>query len=287
MKNIADVKRFHIDHKYFIKPMRLDDLTLIQIGERFCGANMRFPEHEQLCFEISYVYNGEAYNTINGTTYRMPPSTFNFTYPSQRHSIYATENNMRYFYLGFSLDQTHPLYGEFQKIVQKNESVYVTDPFHTHSVFLDAILHIDAEDALSRFILTTSVDQILCDFLRAYHGEQRTTDPKYDTADIILFNMLSYLDENFLSFKNLDRLSDKLGYSTSYLSHLFTAAMQHSPTSYVLNKKLQYAAQLLSEKERTVTEISELLGYATLHSFSKAFKKRYGVSPLNYKAEEI
>jgi len=60
MKNIADVKRFHIDHKYFIKPMRLDDLTLIQIGERFCGANMGFPEHEQLCFEISYVYNGEA-----------------------------------------------------------------------------------------------------------------------------------------------------------------------------------------------------------------------------------
>lgn len=283
MKKTVDAKRFHIDYKYYVKPRYLERLTLIQMGERFCNDKAGYPEHEQICYEITYVYNGTAVNIIDRKPCRMPAGTFNFAYPVQKHSIFAEGGDMRYFFLGFVLDETHPLYAEFKKIADKNEPIYATDTFHTHSAFLDAILNLETESRLSDFVLINCINQILCNFLRSYYGEPNYV-LKYDGAtEIILFNVLSYLDENFLEFKNLNPLSDKLGYSASHLSHVFTAAMQKSPTAYVLNKKLEYAVQLLEEDNVSPTEIARLIGYDSIHSFSKAFKKRYGMSPMNYK----
>ena len=51
----------------------------------------------------------------------------------------------------------------------------------------------------------------------------------------------------------------------------------------MLNKKLEYAAQLLEENNVSPTEIAALIGYESIHSFSKAFKKRFGMSPVHYK----
>lgn len=283
MKKKADAKRFFIDYKYYVKPRFLQRLTLIQLGERFCNAEAGYPEHEQLCYEITYVYNGIAFNTIDGNPYRMPAGTFNFAYPMQKHSIFAENGDMRYFFLGFELDPSHPLYSEFKQIADKNEPVYVSDAFHTHSAFLDAILNLESQNRISDFVLVNCINQILCNFLRSYYREPNYV-LKFDGAtEIILFNILSYLDENFLEYKNLNSLSGKLGYSTSHLSHIFSAAMQKSPTTYVLNKRMEYAAQLLQEDNISPSEIALLVGYDSIHSFSKAFKKKYGLSPVHYK----
>ncbi len=283
MKKKIDAKRFFIDYKYYAKPRDLDRLTLIQMGERFCAAEAGYPEHEQICCEITYVYNGAAVNTIDGIPNRIPAGTFNFSYPSQRHSIFAEKGDMRYFFLSFVLDESHPLYREFKKLESTNEPIYASDAFHTHSAFLDAILNLETENRFSDFVLINCINQILCNFLRSYYQEPNYV-LKYDGAtEIILFNILGFLDENFLEFKNLNSLSDKLGYSASHLSHVFTAAMKKSPTAYVLNKKLEYAAQLLEENNVSPTEIAALIGYESIHSFSKAFKKRFGMSPVHYK----
>ncbi|HJB92719.1 MAG TPA: AraC family transcriptional regulator [Candidatus Borkfalkia stercoripullorum] len=286
MKEGFDRKKFHIDHKYFLQPREFGDLTLLQIGERFCNAGSGFPEHEQICTEITYVYDGVALNTINGVTARMKANELNFTFPPQKHCISAPpDSTMRYFYIGFQLKESHPLYGELKKIEEQNGQVYLSDPFRTSTFFLNAITNNAADDALSAFVLKTSIDQILANFLRAYRGERKIGLSSVGNAEVVLFNMLSYLDENFLSFRNLSELSEKLGYCASYLSHLFHAAMRCSPTAYCLEKKLQYSLSLLGEENKSVTETAEILQYDTIHSFSKAFKSRFGVSPAAYKKD--
>ena len=39
---------------------------------------------------------------------------------------------------------------------------------------------------------------------------------------------------------------------------------------------------MLLERKYKVTEIAEMLNYASVYAFSKAFAKRYGLSPRNY-----
>lgn len=282
MENKSNNSKFHIDHKYFFSPLELNGLKLLQIGERLCTPETGFPEHDQLCFEITYVYSGIAINSINGEKYAMRPNTINFTFVGQKHSIYADDVNLRYYYLGFELSEKHPLFDYFRNMVKEGKAVYVYDPFNTNLTFLNAIAHVEKRDNLSKFIVSTAVNQILCDFLRAYNGEKSITELNFKNNDVLLYNMLCWLDENYLSYKNLEELSAKLSYSESYLSHLFKNGMHCSISDYVLDKKLSFAADLLKTKEKSVTEIAEITGYASLHSFSKAFKKKYGISPSDY-----
>lgn len=282
MENKSNNSKFHIDHKYFFSPLELNGLKLLQIGERLCTPETGFPEHDQLCFEITYVYSGIAINSINGEKYAMRPNTINFTFVGQKHSIYADDVNLRYYYLGFDLSEKHPLFDYFRNMVKEGKAVYVYDPFNTNLTFLNAIAHVEKRDNLSKFIVSTAVNQILCDFLRAYNGEKSITELNFKNNDVLLYNMLCWLDENYLSYKNLEELSAKLSYSESYLSHLFKNGMHCSISDYVLDKKLSFAADLLKTKEKSVTEIAEITGYASLHSFSKAFKKKYGISPSDY-----
>ena len=46
--------------------------------------------------------------------------------------------------------------------------------------------------------------------------------------------------------------------------------------------KIDKAKQLISEDIYTVTEISEILGYSTIHYFSRHFKRITGMSPSQY-----
>ena len=283
MKIQIDRNRFHIDNQYFTDPIKLENIEFFQLGERFCSMNVGYPEHKQLCDEITYVYDGEGINSINGETHTMARNTFNYTYPPHRHRLIASpKSNLRFFYLGFNLLPEHPLYETFQALKSENKGVYAVNPFRTYELFFNALNYTNKTDKESVFFLTTYINQILADFLQALKGIQKMSDTHFSPSDIILFNMLSYMDENFLTFTNLAPLSDRLGYSISYLSHLFSSAMQCSPTSYVLNKKMHYAKQLISEKEKNATEIAAILGYEDIHSFSKAFKNFFGVSPINF-----
>ena len=48
------------------------------------------------------------------------------------------------------------------------------------------------------------------------------------------------------------------------------------------NLFMKEAKKLLREKNHSITQISELLGYSSIHIFSRAFKKAVGLSPTAY-----
>ena len=74
------------------------------------------------------------------------------------------------------------------------------------------------------------------------------------------------------------------GYSYGYLSALFKKTTSHTLAHYYYEKKLDVARLLILEERFTITEISEMLNYASVYSFSKAFSKRFGVAPRVYRS---
>lgn len=78
---------------------------------------------------------------------------------------------------------------------------------------------------------------------------------------------------------NIDTVAKGAMLSTAHLFRTFKQVYGLSPYQYLLKKKLDKAASLLSAKKHTVTEIAYEAGFADLASFSKAFKKMYGRSP--------
>jgi AraC-like DNA-binding protein len=74
----------------------------------------------------------------------------------------------------------------------------------------------------------------------------------------------------------------KFSISRSSLQNLFRANLHISPKQYISNLKLSQAKQLIQEHTRTISEISDMLGFTSIHYFSRKFKLQYGVSPSDY-----
>ena len=66
------------------------------------------------------------------------------------------------------------------------------------------------------------------------------------------------------------------------LCKIFRESTGQSPMEYYMDLKIKEAKKLIRERNFSITEISDMLGYSSIHIFSRAFKKAVGKSPTAY-----
>ncbi|MEM1127006.1 MAG: tetratricopeptide repeat protein [Bacteroidota bacterium] len=82
----------------------------------------------------------------------------------------------------------------------------------------------------------------------------------------------------------VDQLADALSMSRRQLDRKVQALLGETPAALLRHERLAAAAALLDEDRLSVKEISHAVGFRSLSSFSKAFRKAYGVAPSAYTA---
>ena len=82
---------------------------------------------------------------------------------------------------------------------------------------------------------------------------------------------------------NNKKIADHLKISEAYLNKKFREKHGMPPKKFVEKARIENAVKLLAENECTIGEIAEICGYSGIYSFSRAFKNRMGISPMNYK----
>ena len=76
-----------------------------------------------------------------------------------------------------------------------------------------------------------------------------------------------------------------IGISRGYLNSIFKKETGLSPKEYQLRSRMEKARFLLETTEASVSEIGEQLGYADVFSFSKSFRRYFGISPSEYRGQ--
>ncbi|WP_249728194.1 helix-turn-helix domain-containing protein, partial [Bacillus paralicheniformis] len=71
-----------------------------------------------------------------------------------------------------------------------------------------------------------------------------------------------------------------LNYSVPYLASIFKKKTGYSVIDYLIQIRLDIAANLLVETDATLKEIAENVGYNDPYNLSRLFKKYEGVTPL-------
>ena len=95
--------------------------------------------------------------------------------------------------------------------------------------------------------------------------------------------IISYLEENVYGCVTLTDLCTKFYMGKSHLCKLFSDYTGEGPIEYYAKLKISEAKKLLLGDELSVSKISDMLGYSSIHNFSRAFKNSVGVSPTAYK----
>ena len=95
----------------------------------------------------------------------------------------------------------------------------------------------------------------------------------------------SYIDTNLKESIHIEDLCQNFFISKNALYKLVTKNANMTPNELILSKRLKYASQLLSSTDYTITRIAEECGFSSQNYFIRAFKKNYGISPLQFKKE--
>jgi AraC family transcriptional regulator len=97
-----------------------------------------------------------------------------------------------------------------------------------------------------------------------------------------------YVEENLEHKLTLENVAKKAYFSPFHFHRLFKAVTKETLHHFINRKRIEKAASfLIHQKEKTITEVSEITGFLNLSSFSKSFKKFYGISPNEFKEISI
>jgi AraC-like DNA-binding protein len=85
---------------------------------------------------------------------------------------------------------------------------------------------------------------------------------------------------------SLMELARQVGLNDRKLKQGFLQVFGTTVFGYLHDYRLERSQQLLATGETSVTEAAHAVGYASLPSFSKAFRKKFGSSPVAYRTEQ-
>jgi len=112
---------------------------------------------------------------------------------------------------------------------------------------------------------------------------------KFDTKqeyDLRANRVVQYLYDNPGEISNLEKLAGISGYSQFHFHRIMRAYLGESLGSFMLRIRLDNAAFHLRTTDRSIQEIAWDNGYEAASSFTKAFRKRFGMSPEIFRSEK-
>jgi AraC-like DNA-binding protein len=95
-----------------------------------------------------------------------------------------------------------------------------------------------------------------------------------------------YIDDNFISINDIAEVAAVSSLSEFHFFRSFKQAFSVTPYQYLLNKRLEFAKSLLQNKEQSLNKIAAQCSFIDLATFSKAFKRQYGVAPTQYSSTD-
>jgi two-component system, response regulator YesN len=100
------------------------------------------------------------------------------------------------------------------------------------------------------------------------------------SSNSLICTIRDYIDDNYHDpALCLSKISDEFSISESYFSFLFKEELGENFSNYLEHRRMEHAKELITQTEINVSDVFSEVGYNNSHTFRRAFKKIYGVSP--------
>lgn len=270
---------------FFSERPRFDFVNLVQVGEVALIPGGRIEGHKQVCHEISYIVSGSGVFYTNGEGYSVAPGDVHVIAAGDLHKIEASPTEkLRYICIGFTLSDVPEAYRSVCDFYKVSPPLLSGCENGIRSLFdmLIGEFYVVEEDReraiaeLLKLILTKVRRAFVTDSLKRRYPERGVGRAS------IVYRIAKYIDDHVYAVRTVGEIARALHYSESYLSTVFRQKMGVTLQTYLREKKLETAKMLLEQGNLTVGEVSELMHFDCVQSFSKNFKKFYGTTPYRY-----
>jgi AraC-like DNA-binding protein len=115
--------------------------------------------------------------------------------------------------------------------------------------------------------------------LSFFSFEQKIENHKEES--ILALNIKKYLDENYLEEFILEELAVKFDLSVVHLIRVFKKEFGLPIHSYILNKKVHMAKELLASNQ-TIVQVAQNSGFFDQSHLNRSFKRIFQITPKEY-----
>lgn len=252
----------------------------IFIADRAIGGRLGYKPHMHYHLELVYLYEGSSVGYIDSERHEIPKDSIFLSFPNQLHAYesYGPESYLLIIVNPVLMPQLAPFFDNMtpEDPVLRNVSAYP----ELHRILEGIRTEEKRErDALSSPKFHGLVQALFAELFR--HMPLRD-QIKGDSG--ALREVVNFCARNFDREFSLSVLAEELHMSKYYISHLFGSRINMKFNDYINSLRVSAASRYLSNTDKSITEISELVGFGTSRTFNRAFLKHFGKSPSEYRA---
>lgn len=277
--------KYHFEVDRLNDPRSYDTVDLFQIGVAHCdvGTTVGYHTHADY-YELTVVTAGRGSVTTNDVTRAVEKDDIYLSLPHDRHRMDSDPDaGMNYYFFAFRVTDA-----ELSKQMRKLESsigseekrIFRNDTLK--QLIASAVGEIDSPRLYKNRYLSALFTQAVIQILRS-HVKHTIKNRHTNTKNELCYQIMSYIDANLYTMTGLSELASALNYDYAYLSRVFAETTSGTISDYYREARLERARMLIRGGELNFTQISEKLHYASIYSFSKAFKEKYHLSPREYR----
>ncbi|MGI2293538.1 helix-turn-helix domain-containing protein [Paenibacillus sp. GXUN7292] len=130
------------------------------------------------------------------------------------------------------------------------------------------------------------LQQLLLTLIRNSAGNRErqsliTITRENQTADMVN-QLIQYIEQHLSEKITLDELCAHINLGKTQTNIMFKRATGLELIAYVNKTKIEHAKKYIREETYNISEVANLLGYSSIHYFSRHFKKETGMTPSDY-----
>ncbi len=232
----------------------------VNCGYEDCKPGQHFGPAVRTNWLIHYVVSGFGKFKINGAEYTLSQGEM-FVIPPYVETCYEADadNPWEYIWIGFEA------YGNLP--IHLADTIYCPEAAHVFNKIKTC------EDGV--------INQMVYLSARIYDLFYLLLKPRKSDRNY-MERALEYIHAEYMNKLTVENIADYLNIDRKYFADIFKKKIGVSPKQYLLNYRLSIAADLIVNKNISVTVAANSVGYNDIYTFSKMFKKHFGVSPTEY-----
>lgn len=252
--------------------------------------------HSHTFFELTYVYDGNCEQEINGQSVHMRTGDFLIMPPGVRHSISVFNESiiiqipvkkatLENIFFNFLRDDNILSMFFINSIYAQHVNDYIIfhsgDDHHIRTAVSYVLLeNINREKHWQNIMINTTMN-IFVLLLRNYEKSVELPSIVKKT-DVQRFGLVRFIQENYTDI-SLEKIAEKFHYTPEYTSKLIKETTGMNYKEILQRVRIEKAEYLLTDSNLTVLNIGLQVGYENVEHFIRTFKKLNGMTPSAYR----
>lgn len=233
-------------------------------------------EFRTLKYGFLFIIRGANRISVNGTVYDLHPgSVFHAAPGMQMEAQVAGESELEYYSVFYSLDQRYAEDGHHECNAHfKLEPGAIPRVLELLLMLHQSVHTLGGMEKLRvKELFLNIMHQVLVG-----HKNQVTSG----SSDIVAEEAIAYIKRNYMNPLTLEELAGIHAMNPKQFSYFFHKHTGLRPIDFVIQYRMERASELLRGGDYLIRDIAVSVGYANPLYFSRAFKKKFGISPSLY-----